>query len=176
MLYRLIEQYDKSRLADVKKSLPAAPKRHTGRAGVIIKGFDDLLVRFAGCCNPVPGDTITGFISRGRGISIHRSDCPNLRNVEKERLIEAQWTENKEQKYSAGLQILAHDSPGLIANIGGVVSEMKLNIASINARVDKTKKAIINVTVALNNVLELDMLINKLKSNPRIIDVFRTTL
>ena len=176
VLYRLIEQYDKSRLADVKKSLPAAPKRHTGRAGVIIKGFDDLLVRFAGCCNPVPGDTITGFISRGRGISIHRSDCPNLRNVEKERLIEAQWTENKEQKYSAGLQILAHDSPGLIANIGGVVSEMKLNIASINARVDKTKKAIINVTVALNNVLELDMLINKLKSNPRIIDVFRTTL
>ena len=114
VLYRLIEQYDKSRLADVKKSLPAAPKRHTGRAGVIIKGFDDLLVRFAGCCNPVPGDTITGFISRGRGISIHRSDCPNLRNVEKERLIEAQWTENKEQS-TAPATILAHDSPGLIA-------------------------------------------------------------
>ena len=111
VLYRLIEQYDKSRLADVKKSLPAAPKRHTGRAGVIIKGFDDLLVRFAGCCNPVPGDTITGFISRGRGISIHRSDCPNLRNVEKERLIEAQWTENKEQK-CAGLQYCRQ--PGLL--------------------------------------------------------------
>ena len=133
-------------------------------------------MRFAACCNPVPGDTITGFISRGRGISIHRSDCPNLRNAEKERLIEAQWTGNVEQKFSAGLQILAHDSPGLLAAIGGIVSEMKLNITSINARVDKTKKAIINVNVALNNVLELDMLIKKLRANQHIIDVFRTTI
>lgn len=178
VLYRLIDIFDKGKGNDVKKATlqPSIPKKSNNSNGVVIKGFDDLLVRFAGCCNPVPGDVITGFISRGRGVSVHRSDCPNLRNTEKERLIEAQWVENKEYKYSAGLQILANDSSGLIATIGNIVSEMKLNITGINARIDKSNKAIINVTVTLNNILEMDMLIKKLKNNQLIIDVFRTTI
>lgn len=176
ILFKLIEQYDSAKAETTKFPVIAPPKRHINNTGVIIKGFDDLLIRFAGCCNPVPGDMITGYISRGRGIAIHRSDCSNLRHIEKERLIDADWAENKEHKYSAGLQILAHDSSGLIAGIGNIVSEMKLNITGINARIDKSNKAIINVTVALNNIMELDMLLKKLKGNPLIIDVFRTTI
>lgn len=177
VLFKLIQQFDKAKSTDAVKNVQQiAVKKNSSNTGVLIKGFDDLLVRFAGCCNPVPGDVITGFISRGRGVSIHRSDCPNLRNADKERLIDSQWSSNKEHKYSAGLQILAHDSSGLLALIGNVVSEMKLNITGINARIDKNNKAIINVTVVLNNLLELDMLINKLKSNQLIIDVFRTTI
>ena len=177
VLYKLIEHYDK---ADINKRKATAVNNQTKKTknntGVIIKGFDDLLIRFAGCCNPVPGDSIIGFISRGRGISIHRSDCPNLKNADKERLIDAQWADSKEQKYSAGLQILANDCSGLLALIGNIVSEMKLNITNMNARLDKNNKAIINITVILNNVLELDMLIKKLKNNQMIIDVFRTTI
>jgi guanosine-3',5'-bis(diphosphate) 3'-pyrophosphohydrolase len=175
VLFKLIQQFDDSRALVPKKDeeRPAA-KKSLNATGVIIKGFDDLLVRFAGCCNPVPGDIIIGFISRGRGISVHRNDCPNLRNADKERLIDAQWSSSKENKYTAGLQILAYDSSGLLATIGSIVSEMKLNITGINARVDKNNKAIINVTVSLNNILELDMLINKLKSNQLVIDVYRT--
>jgi GTP pyrophosphokinase len=175
VLLRLIRQYDDTlRANQPKKEEDTSKKKVSNATGVVIKGFDDLLIRFAGCCNPVPGDIIIGFISRGRGVSIHRNDCPNLRNVEKERLIDAQWSTNKEHKFTAGLQILAYDSSGLLATIGGLVSEMKLNITSINARVDKNNRAIINVMVALNNILELDMLINKLKSNQLIIDVYRT--
>jgi GTP pyrophosphokinase len=178
VLFKLIQRYDTAKSEEEKKNeAPAASPKRTGSAtGVVIKGFDDLLIRFAGCCNPLPGDMITGFISRGRGISIHRSDCPNLKNIEKERLIDAQWSGCKESKYSAGLQVLAHDSPGLIALVGNIAAEMKLNITSINARIDKSNKAVINVTVALNNLLELDMLITKLKSHPMIIDVYRTAI
>jgi len=149
-------------------------KHKTG--GVIIKGYgdSDLLTRFAGCCNPVPGDRIIGFISRGRGIAVHRSDCPNLKNAERERLIDAEWIEQAESKYSAGLQILANDNSGLLASISNIISEMKINITNINARLDKNSKAIINITVQLNNLLELDMLIKKLKTNSMILDVFRT--
>lgn len=179
VITRLIDQYDKARPQEQK--LPVLPtnqrkNKNTVGTGIVIKGFDDLLVRFAGCCNPVPGDSIIGFISRGRGVSIHRSDCPNLTNIEKERLVESSWAVNKEQRYSAGLQILANDSSGLIANIGNIVSEMKLNITGINARLDKNKKAIINVTVSLNNLTELDMLAKKIKGNPMVLDVFRTTI
>jgi GTP pyrophosphokinase len=178
VLFKLIQRYDTAKTEEEKKNvMPSASPKRTGSAtGVVIKGFDDLLIRFAGCCNPLPGDMITGFISRGRGISIHRSDCPNLKNIEKERLIDAQWSGCKESKYSAGLQVLAHDSPGLIALVGNIAAEMKLNITSINARIDKSNKAVINVTVALNNLLELDMLITKLKSHPTIIDVYRTAI
>ncbi|MDD4002716.1 MAG: bifunctional (p)ppGpp synthetase/guanosine-3',5'-bis(diphosphate) 3'-pyrophosphohydrolase [Clostridia bacterium] len=176
VLFKLIQQYDNNRALSTPKKEEERPatKKSLNATGVIIKGFDDLLVRFAGCCNPVPGDIIIGFISRGRGISVHRNDCPNLRNADKERLIDAQWSTSKENKYTAGLQILAYDSSGLLATIGSIVSEMKLNITGINARVDKNNKAIINVTVSLNNILELDMLINKLKSNQLVIDVYRT--
>jgi GTP pyrophosphokinase len=180
VLTRLIENHEKlspAATAPEKKTPPppSVSRKNAGGAGVIIKGFDDLLVRFAGCCSPVPGDIITGFISRGRGICIHRSDCPNLKNAEKERLIDAHWAEVKEYKYSAGLQILANDNSGLIASVGNAVSELKINITGMSARVDKNNKAIINVTVTLNNTMELDMLMKKLKGNPMILDVFRTT-
>ena len=127
---------------------------------MLIKGYDDFLVRFAGWCNPVPGDRIIGFISRGRGICVHRADCPNMRNEDPVRLVEAEG---------------ANDSPSLIANVTATIANMQLNITSFNARVDKRGKAILNVTVQIPKVESIDELTKKLLANKQITDVFRST-
>ncbi len=176
VIIKLIDFY----LKEVEKNKPqefvaATPKRKNNDTGVIIKGNTGLLVRFAGCCSPVPGDKIVGFISRGRGITVHRQDCPNVKGMEPERLIEASWAEDVALDYSVSLQIMAHDSPGLLLKISSIVSNMKLGITALNARIDKQKNAIFNITVTIRRTQELEELIAKLKSEASISDVFRTT-
>ena len=143
--------------------------------GVVVKGVSGLLVRFAGCCNPVPGDPIVGFVSRGRGVSIHRADCPNMHSVEKERLLPAEWTGEKAAgSYLASIRIHARDNSGVLEAVGAIVSGLNLDITSVNGRVDKNKVAIIELTVRLAKRQDLDNLVARLRSDPRVIDVFRT--
>ncbi|MBQ3572488.1 MAG: bifunctional (p)ppGpp synthetase/guanosine-3',5'-bis(diphosphate) 3'-pyrophosphohydrolase [Clostridia bacterium] len=144
--------------------------------GVIIKGMEGLLVRFAGCCNPVPGDEIVGFVSRGRGVCIHRADCPNMRNEDPERLLEAKWS-GKEGSYTTSIKITATENAPLLSIVSSVCKQLGLFVMSINGRIDnKARVAIVDMTIKLNKKGDLDELLTRLKSEHDVIDVFRTVI
>lgn len=144
--------------------------------GVIIKGTEGLLVRFAGCCNPVPGDDIVGFVSRGRGVTVHRKDCPNMRNEDPARLLEAEWS-GLDGSYVTNIRITAEVNAPLLTIVSGVCTKLGLFVTAINGRIDsKARQAVVDMTIKLNKKGDLETLISKLKDNPEIIDVFRTVI
>lgn len=144
--------------------------------GVIIKGMEGLLVRFAGCCNPVPGDEIVGFVSRGRGVCVHRADCPNMRNEDPERLLEAKWS-GKEGSYTTSIKITATENAPLLSIVSSVCKQLGLFVMSINGRIDnKARVAIVDMTIKLNKKGDLDELLTRLKNEHDVIDVFRTVI
>jgi GTP pyrophosphokinase len=144
--------------------------------GVIVKGMEGLLVRFAGCCNPVPGDEIVGFVSRGRGVCIHRADCPNMRNEDPERLLEAKWS-GKEGSYTTSIKITATENAPLLSIVSSVCKQLGLFVMAINGRIDsKARIAIVDMTIKLNKKDDLEDLLTKLKSENEVIDVFRTVI
>lgn len=143
---------------------------------VIVKGYEKPLVRFSMCCSPVPGDRIVGYISHGRGITIHRADCPSIKGLEPERLIEATWANTDvNATFLATVQIVSENKGDVFADITKVISGEGLSLVSINARKDKNHNAVASVTVEISNQNQLEMLMNKLRSLPSSIDVFRTT-
>ena len=144
--------------------------------GVIIKGMEGLLVRYAGCCNPVPGDEIVGFVSRGRGVCIHRADCPNMKNEDPERLLEAKWS-GKEGSYTTSIKITATENAPLLSIVSSVCKQLGLFVMAINGRIDnKARIAIVDMTIKLNKKDDLDELLARLKSENDVIDVFRTVI
>ncbi|MBB6674288.1 RelA/SpoT family protein [Cohnella nanjingensis] len=153
---------------------PASPEKRTRPShGVKVKGVDNLLVRFARCCNPVPGDDIIGYITRGRGVSVHRSDCPNLPTAsegeEAARVIEVEWAESVEASYSVEIEILGHDRRGLLNEVLQAVSESKTNIAAVSGRSDRNKVAIMHLTILIRNKEHLQSVVDKIK---RVKDIF----
>ena len=154
----------------VQQSIPG---RHV-KGSVTIKGMTGLLVSFAGCCSPVPGDDIVGFVTRGRGIVIHRKDCPNLKGADPARLQEAEWLQEEGgARFKAGIIIKAEDQGVALAAVSAIVAEMKLSITSINGRYDKNHDAIVEVTVSLTNRQDVEVLIKKMQSHAKIYDVRR---
>ena len=144
--------------------------------GVIVKGMEGLLVRFAGCCNPVPGDEIVGFVSRGRGVCIHRADCPNMKNEDPERLLEAKWS-GKEGSYTTSIKITATEEAPLLSIVSSVCKQLGLFVMSINGRIDnKARIAVVDMTIKLNKKEDLDELLIRLKNEHDVIDVFRTVI
>lgn len=145
--------------------------------GVKVKGIDNILVRFAKCCTPVPGDDIIGFITRGRGVSIHRRDCTNILNANEviDRFIEVEWDEDRQISYQTEIQLIAADRKGLLSEVTNVLADTKLSVTAINARTNKEKIAIVNLTIEISNIEQLDKVINKIKSMSGVIDVYRVT-
>ncbi|MCI9406867.1 MAG: bifunctional (p)ppGpp synthetase/guanosine-3',5'-bis(diphosphate) 3'-pyrophosphohydrolase [Clostridia bacterium] len=141
---------------------------------VEIKGMSGLLVRFAHCFNPVPGDDIVGFVSRGRGVIVHRKDCPNLSGEDPERLQPALWT-GEGAEFIAGFKIIAEDKEGLTAFIIAEIAAMHLSITAINGRLNKEGQAEFEIKIRLNKRSDIDLLVKRIKKDRRIIDVFRTT-
>ena len=172
VLFKLIDFY--------KKEIPKQPVYHGGATsdtgGVIVKGMTGLLTRFAGCCNPVPGDEIVGFVSRGRGVVIHRADCPNIKSLESDegRILPAQWADTEGGRFVAGIVIKAKDQGVALSVLTSVVSDMRLVITGVNSRFDKNKDAIIEANIRLNGKEDIDLLIKKIAANDRIDEVFRT--
>lgn len=175
ILFKLIDIYKREQPV-VKPDKDNESSSHKNSAeGVFVKGVSGLLIRFAGCCNPVPGDEIVGFVSRGRGVMIHRADCQNVANMDKERLLPARWTETEEASFFAALKIRATDKNGVLNEIITTVTTLNIGISSVNARVDKKNYANIDLTVRLSSKKDLDNLIAKLDANPDILEVYRTT-
>ena len=150
--------------------------------GITVKGIEDIAVRFSKCCNPVPGDEIVGFITRGRGVSIHRTDCINVMNLpsdDRTRLIPAEWQEFEdaklEEKYQTELQIFAHNRQGLIFDLIRIYSENNITINNMNARTNKQDISTINLVFDIKGREELNSLIGKLRQITGVIDIERAT-
>lgn len=186
---RLYEEYRKTKKQEAKpeeilKEIIDNPRKPSGKksnSGIVVKGVEDLAVRFSRCCSPVPGDEIIGFITRGRGVSIHRTDCINmihLNEVERHRLIEAEWGEivqtAKNMVYRADIQIIGHDRDGLLLDVSRVLTEENLVVKSLNARSMSKDRSIFNVTIEINRVEQLNKLIGKLQTLEGVVDIIRT--
>ncbi|KAA9007723.1 bifunctional (p)ppGpp synthetase/guanosine-3',5'-bis(diphosphate) 3'-pyrophosphohydrolase [Paenibacillus spiritus] len=158
---------------EIKEIKAPAERRNQPTNGVRVKGIDNLLVRFARCCNPVPGDDIVGYVTRGRGVSVHRTDCPNIRaegeGEEAERVIEVEWEESVEANYSVDIEITGHDRSGLLNEVLQAVSESKTNISAVAGRSDKNKMAMIHMTILIRNTDHLHSVVEKVK---RVKDVY----
>ena len=174
VIIKLIDFYRKRQPQQELPKMFSSPSART--SGVIVKGMTGILVRFAGCCNPVPGDDIIGFISRGHGVTVHRRDCPNLKNVDTDRLIEVSWADKNTSAFNAGIKVIGHAQAEILTIVAAQCAVQKLEIMSTNGRTDgKTGRVTIDFNIRLNDKNELDKLISKISQASRIIDVFRTT-
>ena len=175
VLLRLIELYKKSKEAEeskrsteqiIEKLKVQGPKATKNGTGVLVKGEAGVMVRMAKCCNPVPGDDIIGYITRGRGVSVHRSDCCSLGHTPEdlERMIEVAWDGASSESFHVGIDIQAYDRNGLLMEVMAVLSELKITITNINAKVQEdTKNVSINVVVDIRDISQLDFVMTKLR-------------
>lgn len=171
ILSKLIDFYRKEQhfIAEAKEHKASG----INTTGIIVLGHDDLLVRPAKCCNPVPGDDIIGFISRGKGIAIHRKSCSNLKGIEQDRLIEAHWEGHTASQFVIALQVETRNTAGILAEITKYISDFKLSIDHLNARVDKHNVGIINIAISANNMDEIEQLKKKIASIKDVDKVYR---
>ena len=186
---KLVEEYNKTHRKeitdqDVLNSTigeKAENKTHTSKSGIIVEGMDDVAVRFSKCCSPVPGDEIIGFVTRGRGVSIHRTDCINIINLpdfERGRLIEASWAadEGKQDgKYMTEIVIYAHNRVGILTDLSKIFTEKNIDVNSINSRTSKSEIATISMSFGIQGTEELNSLISRIRQIDSIIDIERTT-
>ena len=151
-------------------------KRKKSSSGVIVKGLDNILVRFAKCCNPLPGDEIIGYVTKGRGVAIHRADCPNCKldnEIFKKRLVDVEWDNPKKSKFEGEIRIIGTDRKSMLNDIIHTIAVQKLNINGVNARKSKDEITQINLLVEVNDISELTNLMKKIKAIPGVDDVFR---
>ena len=186
---KLVEAYDKEKKKNLtdEQVLEAASetqeKLHIAKSksGIVVKGIHDVAVRFSKCCNPIPGDEIVGFVTRGRGITIHRTDCVNVLNMsetDRTRLIEAEWQQpdtKEKAQYPAEIQVYANNRTGLLVDLSKIFTERKIDLRSINSRTSKQEKATISMSFEIGSKEELRSLIEKIRQVESVIDVERTT-
>lgn len=175
VLLRLVELYKKSKEHEdarktteqiIEKLKVQGAKKAKNGTGVLVKGEPGVMVRMAKCCNPVPGDDIIGYITRGRGVSVHRSDCTSLGHTPEdlERMIEVSWDEASTESFHVGIDIQAYDRSGILMEVMAVLSELKITITNMNAKVlENTKNVMINIVVEIRDISQLDFVMTKLR-------------
>ncbi|WP_036824142.1 RelA/SpoT family protein [Pontibacillus yanchengensis] len=154
---------------------PSGPSKKKD-SGVKVKGVDNLLVRLSRCCNPVPGDEIVGYITKGRGVSVHRADCPNVQTEDvKHRLLPVEWENNSEEskQYSLDIEISGYDRRGLLNEVLQAVNETKTNITAVSGKSDRNKMATINMTIMIHNISHLRKIVDRIKQIPDVYTVRR---
>lgn len=168
-------------LRTISESNSNRPVKMHSKSGIVVKGMTDLSVRFSKCCSPVPGDEIVGFVTRGRGISIHRTDCVNVMNlpdIDRERLIDADWQIPEDatsfEKYVAEIMIYANNRNGLLADISRALTEKNINIMSMNCRINKQDIATLQMNFEITGREELNRVIDKIRGIESVIDIERT--
>jgi len=188
---RLLEEYNKKQKKEMtdeklmeslqevhEKKLPISVKAKTG---IMVQGIDDVAVHFSKCCSPVPGDEIIGYVTRGRGVSIHRTDCINVINAPDEdriRFIPAEWNrleDKREDLYFAEINVFANNRSGVLLDITKILTENKVDISTINSRVSKQGTATITMGFEVHGAEQLSYLITKIRQVESVIDVVRTT-
>ena len=149
--------------------------------GIVVKGIDDVAVRFSKCCNPVPGDEIVGFVTRGRGVTIHRTDCVNVLHLaesERERLIDAEWQSGAQtsagEKYTTEIKIYGNNRTGLLVDISKILTERGIDVTSMNVRTSKQGTATITMSFDISSVDELNRIIDRLRQVESVLDIERS--
>ena len=176
-----VEVTDEDILNDTNNNKNNDNRKHNPKSGIIVEGMDDVAVRFSKCCSPVPGDEIVGFVTRGRGVSIHRTDCINIMNLpehERGRLIEASWAGDEgsqDGKYMTEIVIYANNRVGILTDLSRIFTERNIDVNSINSRTSKSDIATIAMTFAIQGTEELNSLIAKIRTIDSIIDIERTS-
>ena len=160
-----LEELSKERIRRTKPS----------NVGVVVKGIDNCLVRLSKCCNPVPGDDIVGFVTRGRGVSVHRKDCVNVSDLisQEDRMIDVYWYDDTESSYSVDIEVLANDRNGLLADIIKQISSVKTRLIAINSRTNRDKIVFTEVTVEVENLEDLNNVLKALRKIENVYEVKR---
>ena len=188
ILNKLVEAYEKEHkkeitdekvleaVSEAKEKLPIVKEK----GGIVVKGIDDVAVRFAKCCSPIPGDEIVGFVTRGRGVTIHRTDCVNVMNLtesDRVRLIDAEWQGSNFSNglYTAEINVYANNRTGLLVDISKIFTEKKIDLAAINSRISKQGTATISMTFDVHSTEELNSLVEKIRQVDSVLDIERTT-
>ena len=188
IINKLLEGYNKDHKAELtdEKVLEATAdhkeKLHIGKSkgGIVVKGIHDVAVRFSKCCSPIPGDEIVGYVTRGRGVTIHRTDCINVMNMSAEdrnRLIDAEWqvpAHESSERYMADINVFAYNRTGLIVDISKIFTERKIDILALNTRTSKQGMATINISFEVRSKEELNSLIEKIRQIESVKDIERT--
>ena len=171
-----------SGIADTAGRAELNARAGRSKSGIVVKGIHDLAVRFSRCCSPVPGDEIVGFVTRGRGVSIHRTDCVNIINLpedERNRLIDAEWQVPEDatsgERYSTEIKIYANNRNGLLADISKALTEKNIDIMSMNTRTNRQGLATLQTTFEISGREELNRIIDKIRGIESVIDIERTT-
>ena len=186
MLNRLIEEYRKTHKAE-EPLLTAEPKEEpqpqkrvptSSSNGVVVKGESGMLVRFAKCCNPLPGDKIIGYITRGRGVSVHRADCVSLKDegVEPERLIEVDWEHQAENTtYDAEIRVISYNRTGLLAELSVTFASQDIPVTSMSAHAAKNGTYVFHISITIKSTQQLNKIIKDLLKIPDVIEVTRVS-
>lgn len=173
----ILPEREPEKIPTQNESHQAKRSRTVHESGVVVEGVDNLMIRLSRCCSPVPGDEIVGYITRGRGISVHRADCANLQNEPdlKQRTIHVEWDTGDElsTEYETELSITGFDRTGLINDVLHVVNHTVKNLRNVNGKVDANSTAVVVIKVAISNVNQLENLMTKLKNIPDVYEVSR---
>lgn len=190
VINKLVEEYDKTHKKEITddkvlENISESKEKIRvvkSKGGIVVKGIHDVAVRFSKCCSPVPGDEIIGFITRGRGVSIHRTDCVNVINLpveERVRLIDAEWQQfessSNSEMYTAEIMIFANNRTGILVDISKIFTETKTDVTSMNCRTSKQGTASISIAFEIHGRDELNRIIDKLRRVESILDIERTT-
>mgnify|MGYP005841302209 FL=1 len=176
--YKKYIKTDENNILQVEQTEPDKQQKRIKKPsenGIVVKGIDNCLVRLSRCCNPVPGDEIIGYITRGRGVSVHRKDCPNVSQhiADKDRLIEVEWYKAENAAYKADISIMAHDRAALLLDITNTICEARIPLKAVNARTTRDQISIMNLTLEITDAEQLNKIIKKLKRVEGVFDVAR---
>ena len=181
VIARMLMEYRKDHQEDdVEEKIEAlskhkASKPKTSSSGIVVKGIDNCLVRIAKCCNPLPGDEIVGYITKGRGVSVHRKDCKNVGDLlnEDNRMIDVEWYKNEKNSYSVEVEVFSNDRDGLLADILRKIGETKAHIMGVNTKTTKERIAIIDITMEIEDLKELNKVIKLIRQVESVYEVKR---
>ena len=174
VISKLVDIYKNTHKGDtpvVEESIQKTNK--VSQDGIIVKDLSNVKVRFAKCCNPVPGDDVVGYITIGRGISVHRSDCTNIRDLSPNKMVEVYWDSDKSASYNTEIEVRAFDKGNIISDVASKINDHKLKLHSLNARVNKEHDLYLDLVVEIKNKEELNQIIDKIKIIENVIDAYR---
>lgn len=187
---KMLEEYEKAKkkavtdakiMETVSETKEQKIRISKSKSGIVVKGIDDVAVRFSKCCNPVPGDEIVGFVTRGRGVTIHRTDCVNMLHLaesERERLIDAEWQSGLKapagEKYTTEIKIYGNNRTGLLVDISKTLTERNIDVTAMNVRTSKQGTATITISFDISSVEELNRIIDKLRQIESVLDIERS--
>ena len=181
VIARILEEYRKvHKEENVEQKLEELSKEKNtakpSKSGIVVKGIDNCLVKLSKCCNPVPGDNIVGYITRGRGVSVHRADCKNLKDLfldEENRMIDVYWYTEKEAAYNVDIEIFANDRSGLLADIISQISTTKTKLVAVNCRANKERIAITDITIEVEDLEQLNNVLKAIRKVDSVYEVKR---